>query len=84
MWGHLNEGYPLWLNLEGQDVGDETMLRLGELYMAGRCAFSTLKLAGNARITSVGLGKLGSSLQQFPRIKEINLHGLQIAPSGLK
>jgi hypothetical protein len=65
-------------------VGDETILKLSELYLTGRCAFTKLRLAGNSRISGVGVGKLGQSLQGFPEIEEISLRGVQVAPGGIK
>ena len=84
LWEHIDRSYRLALNLEGQDVSDETLLKLSELYLTGRCAFTKLRLAGNARISEVGVGKLGQSLQGFPEIEEISLHGLEVAGGGIK
>jgi hypothetical protein len=80
----VDESYRLGLNLSGQDVSDETILKLSELYLTGRCAFTKLHLGGNGRITAVGAGKLGQSLQEFTKIEEISLHGLQVAAGGIK
>lgn len=68
-WEHIDASYTQCLNIEGQDIGDETILKLSELYMEGRCGFNQLKMSGNSRITGVSVGKLGQSLQHFPNIK---------------
>lgn len=70
--------------MEGQDIGDETILRLSQLYVEGTCTFAKLYFAGNSRISSVGVHKLGLSLQSFPCIKEIDLHELRIGEYGIK
>lgn len=83
-WEHLNSNFTQTFNLEGQDVGDETILKISQLYLEGKCAFSRLLFSGNSRISAVGIHKLGLSLQNFPTIKEINLHNLQIGQFGIK
>jgi hypothetical protein len=48
------------------------------------CRFTHLKLAGNQKITQIGLIKLGQSLRNNHTIKEINLHDLNIGSNGVK
>jgi hypothetical protein len=70
--------------LENQDVTDESLLKLAQLYHENMCAFSRLKLRGNAKITQIGLIKLGQALRNNASIREINLNGLTIPSNGVK
>jgi hypothetical protein len=49
--------------MEGQNIGDETILKISELYRDHRCSFRKLNFSGNERITAVGIAKLGQNLQ---------------------
>lgn len=83
-WEHLDPAYNQSFNIEGQDIGDETILKISELYSEGRCTFPKLVLSGNTLISAVSIHKLGLSLQSFPAIKELYLHGLEIGEFGIK
>jgi len=48
------------------------------------CSFTKLRLAGNDKITQIGLIKLGHSLRNNKTVKLIDLHDMTIATNGIK
>lgn len=68
--------YELAFNIENQDISDQTILKLAELYESEQCQFTKLKFKGNERITEVGVMKLGQSLRNKTFIKKINFNDL--------
>lgn len=63
MWESLDSSYKLSFNIEGQNLTDDTVLRISELYQNGRCGFTKLNFSRNDKISQIGAVKLANSLK---------------------
>lgn len=84
LWTFIDSSYKLSFNIEGQNITDETLLSISELYETGRCGFVKLKFAHNDKISQAGAVKLASALKDNYNIYELSLGGEKLGKHGAK
>lgn len=84
LWVSIDSSYKQSFNIEGQNITDETLLSISELYETGRCGFVKLKFSGNDKISQAGAVKLASALKDNYSIYELGLGGEKLGKHGAK